>query len=86
MSVDEEKIEDVVDQIPLAGFPVVLQHLEIGLALIVHDYDFAVDNCVHTEFLEGFGDGGKLFIEGEVVAVGKVVTAEEIQKRIQERR
>jgi small redox-active disulfide protein 2 len=27
-----------------------------------------------------------LVIEGEVVAVGKVVTAEEIQKRIQERR
>src|SRR6266702_6779279 len=48
MPLEVEEIVDVVEQMASSGFLVILQHLEIGVPLIVHDDDFAVQNSVKS--------------------------------------
>ena len=52
MPLEMEEIKDVVEQMAATGFQVILQHLEIGMAPIVHDDDFAVQNGIESEFPE----------------------------------
>ena len=59
MSLEVEKIEDVVEQMAASGFLVILQHLEIRLSPIIHYNDFAVQNSLKSEFPQRLRDRGK---------------------------
>ena len=67
MSLEVEEIEDVVEQMAASGFPVILQHLEIGMSLIIHDDDFAVQNGLESEFPQRLRNGKKLLVERDPV-------------------
>src|SRR4030066_310654 len=67
MSMEEQEIKDIVDQITATGFLVILQLLEIRLSLIIHNDDFAVQNCLKSEFLQRLGNREELLIEGDLV-------------------
>src|SRR6266702_2395650 len=68
MPLEVDEIEDVVEQMTASGFLVILQQLEIGMAPIIHDDNFAIQDGLKSEFAQRVHDGSILLVQRDQVA------------------
>src|SRR5512139_2914370 len=67
MSPEVQEVENIIEQMATSVVLVMLQLLKIRAALVVHDDNLAVQNCVKSEFPHRLHNRKKLFIERDPV-------------------
>src|SRR6266571_6197379 len=68
MPLEVQQVENIVEQVAAPRFPVILQQLEIGTPLVIHDDYFTIQNSIEAEFPQRLHNGEKLLLERDPVA------------------